>query len=141
MSRAKQNVAWAAMAIVIVCLIMAFTGCDKKPEPVPVDEGPLLSDAVDALHGQIEVVPTAEEETQPVWGKGDLPAEYQEFFGDSNGARLDFMQNQVIENQGKILKIIAVRLLALEGVDPNDMPVVGLKDGVGPDKIEEAPGG
>ncbi len=117
---------------------------------------------VDTLHGQIEVVPTAEEETepitaeaimfetdgpkfsvggpsgtdvggeiiefqeetQPVWGKGNLPAEYQEFFGDSNGARMNFVQNQVIENQGKILKIIAVRLLALEGVDPNDLPII-----------------
>ncbi len=55
----------------------------------------------------------------PQWGNGDPPAEYQEFFGNSNGARLDFVQNQAIDKHGLIIVEIAKRLLMLEGADPN----------------------
>jgi hypothetical protein len=55
----------------------------------------------------------------PVWGKGDLTPEYQKFFGDNNGARLDFVQDQVMDKHGKILLELSKRVIALEG-DPNE---------------------
>ncbi len=61
------------------------------------------------------------DETQQgsVWGKGELPADHQEFFGNDNSSRLDYVQNQVLDKHAAILKIIAIRVLALEAVDPN----------------------
>ncbi len=55
----------------------------------------------------------------PVWGKGELPADHQGFFGDSNSSRLNYVQNRVLDKHAAILKIIAIRVLALEAVDPN----------------------
>ncbi len=57
----------------------------------------------------------------PVWGNGELPDKYQEFFGTSNGARLDFVQNQAIEKHGLIIAEIARRVVAMEGTDPNEV--------------------
>ncbi len=57
--------------------------------------------------------------TPPVWGKGELPADHQGFFGNDNTARLDYVQNRVLDKHAAILKIIAIRVLALEAVDPN----------------------
>ena len=56
----------------------------------------------------------------PVWGKGDLPAEYTANFGDDNGARLDYVQNQVLDKHNKVIAEIAKRVIALEGGDPNE---------------------
>lgn len=53
------------------------------------------------------------ESERPVYGVGELPAEYQEYFGNDNGARLDFVQNEAI-NQ------LSARIGRLEGGDPND---------------------
>ena len=36
------------------------------------------------------------QEEQKVWGQGELPADYQKMFGDDNGARLNFIQEQEI---------------------------------------------
>lgn len=63
----------------------------------------------------------------PVWGKGELPDDHQEFFGNDNTARLDYVQNRVLEQHGAILKIIAIRILALEAVDPNSMRLEALE--------------
>jgi hypothetical protein len=57
----------------------------------------------------------AQKTETPVWGQGELTPEYTVYFGNDNGARLDWMQNQVISNIGQ-------RVLALEG-DPNSIPV------------------
>ena len=78
------------MIIMLMVVALLFTGCSKK------------------------------EQTPPEWGKGDLPKEYEESFGNSNGARLDYVQNQIIDRHNKILKVIAGRLVALEAVDPNE---------------------
>ncbi len=59
----------------------------------------------------------------PIWGNGELPADHQEFFGNDNTARLDYVQNRVLDKHAAILKIFAIRVLALEGVDPNAIPV------------------
>jgi hypothetical protein len=53
------------------------------------------------------------ESEQPVYGNGEPPAEYQDYFGNDNGARLDFVQNQAISE-------LALRVQVLEGVDPNE---------------------
>ena len=56
----------------------------------------------------------------PVWGKGDLPAEYKLYFDDNNGARLNYVQNQAIDKQGQVLTELTKRMIALEGNDPNE---------------------
>lgn len=57
----------------------------------------------------------------PTWGRGDLPETYLANFGNSNNARLNYVQNQVIDKHNEILKVLAKRLLALEAVDPNEV--------------------
>ncbi len=64
-----------------------------------------------------------ESQKQPVWGKGELPVDHQGFFGNDNTARLDYVQNMVLDKHAAILKILAVRVLALEAVDPNGIPI------------------
>lgn len=63
----------------------------------------------------------AEPNAPPIWGKGELPAEYTNFFGTDNPARLNWMQNQVLDRHGKIIAEIAKRVLILEYVDPNEV--------------------
>ncbi len=89
MSKGQGDIVFAAIAIIVVCVIMAFmSGCDEAQQ-------------------------------KPVWGNGELPADHQEFFGNDNTARLDYVQNRVLDKHAAILKIIAIRVLALEAVDPN----------------------
>lgn len=55
------------------------------------------------------------ESERPVYGKGDPPAEYQKYFGNDNGARLDFMQNKAINK-------LSNRIAVLEKAnDPNEV--------------------
>ncbi len=68
-----------------------------------------------------------EPDAPPVWGKGELPADHQGFFGDSNTARLNYVQNMVLDKHAAILEILAVRVLALEAVDPNAMRLDALE--------------
>ena len=106
----KINIAWAAIGIVIVCLVMAMTsGCGESQQA-------------------------------PVWGKGELPADYVSFFGDDNNARLDRAQSDMLNRHqvvihgiertkdgeteripGLIDAIVQLdaRLKVLEAVDPN----------------------
>ena len=45
-----------------------------------------------------------EVQRQPrVWGQGELPAEWEGFFGNGNGARLDYMQSKMLDQQGVII--------------------------------------
>jgi len=61
------------------------------------------------------------ESKAPVWGKGELPAEYTSIFGNNNGARLDYVQNQMIDKHNKVIAELAKRVIALEGGgDPNE---------------------
>ena len=64
-----------------------------------------------------------ESQQRPVWGKGELPADHQAMFGDGNTSRLDYVQNRVLDKHAEIIKILAIRVLALEAVDPNAIPV------------------
>ena len=74
----------------------------------------------------------------PVWGKGELPADHQDFFGDGNDSRLNYVQNRVLDKHGEILKILAIRVLALEAVDPNAIPVETRLDRLEASLIREA---
>ncbi len=71
-----------------------------------------------------------EPDAPPVWGKGELPADHQGFFGNDNTARLDYVQNMVLDKHAAILKILAIRVLALEAVDPNAMRLEALESGM-----------
>ena len=57
------------------------------------------------------------EAQRPVYGQGNLPAQWQEMFGKDNGSRLDFIQNQIIvELRDKTIKDMEVRIKALEAL-------------------------
>ncbi len=57
------------------------------------------------------------EAKRPVYGQGNPPAEWQVMFGNSNGARLDFIQNQaIVELRDKTIKDMEVRIKALEAL-------------------------
>lgn len=59
-----------------------------------------------------------------VWGQGDPPDNWQEFFGNNNVARLDYMQTQAINRQGQALAELVERVRKLEEpVDVNDLDV------------------
>ena len=71
-----------------------------------------------------------ESQQSPVWGKGELPADHQGFFGNDNTARLDYVQNRVLDKHAAILKEVARRVLALEAVDPNAMRLEAVESGM-----------
>ena len=54
-----------------------------------------------------------------VWGNGDLPSDWQGFFGADNVARLDFVQTNTINAQGQAIAVLAERVRKLE--DPNEI--------------------
>lgn len=58
--------------------------------------------------------------SRKVWGQGELTAEWKSFFGDSNTARLDFIQTQRINRQNHIIIELMARVRKLEADDPND---------------------
>jgi hypothetical protein len=71
-------------------------------------------------------------EQAPVWGQGDLPADYQAVFGNDNIARLVYMQNQVQNRHAAVIREIAIRVLIMESVDPNEVaPHTHEWDGIG----------
>jgi hypothetical protein len=107
----KTDIALAAVAIILVCLFMAFTS------------------------GCIE-----EQQTPKVWGNGELPEDFVSFFGTGNNARLNKAQNDLLNmhnvtihgmdqmKDGKTTHIPGItdylaqfdaRLKMLEAVDPN----------------------
>lgn len=101
MSKRKGDIVFAVIAVILICLAMVF------------------------LSGCIE-----EEQRPQQWGQGELPADHQEYFGNDNTARLDYVQNRVLDKHGAILKVIAIRVLALEAVDPNAMRLEALESGM-----------
>ena len=76
-------------------------------------------------------------EQAPVWGEGELPAEYQAIFGNDNVARLVYMQNQVQNRHAAVIRELAIRVLTMEGVDPNDVaPHTHKGDGIYPGLLD-----
>lgn len=97
MSKRKSDIVFAVIAVILVCLAMAFLpGCEEAQQ-------------------------------RPVWGQGELPVEHEKMFGNDNTARLDYVQNRVIDKHGAILRVLAIRVLALEAVDPNAMRLEALE--------------
>ena len=43
------------------------------------------------------------QEEQKVWGQGETPVEYQEYFGNSNTARFDYVQNRTINRNSQVI--------------------------------------
>ncbi len=86
-------------------------------------------------------------ETQKVWGKGELPADWVAMFGDDNPSRLNKAQNDMLNRHEVLIlgldqvkdgkethlaglvdyvNILNARLTALEAVDPNALlPRIG----------------
>lgn len=63
--------------------------------------------------------------SRKVWGQGDLPDDWQGFFGEDNVSRLDFVQTQTINRMGQAIAELAERVRTLE--DPNDAYEAELK--------------
>lgn len=49
-----------------------------------------------------------------VWGKGDTTAEWKEYFGNDNTARLDYVQTNSINNLGQAVAELQVKIEELE---------------------------
>jgi hypothetical protein len=60
-------------------------------------------------------------EAQKVWGKGETPADYQEIFGNSNSARLDYFNTERIDMHLKAITELAERVRALEAENPAEL--------------------
>lgn len=50
----------------------------------------------------------------PVYGEGELPTEWQQYFGTDNAARLGYMQSGRINEQGQAMAELAERVRKLE---------------------------
>lgn len=81
-----------------------------------------------------------EAQQRPVWGKGELPADHQKMFGDGNNSRLNYVQSQAINKHGALITEIARRILIIEAVDPNAIPVETRLDLLETALIKEAQG-
>ena len=57
----------------------------------------------------------------PIWGTGETNTEWQDYFGNDNIARLDFVQTRAINEQGQAIAVLAERVRKLEVVDPNEV--------------------
>ncbi len=175
MSKGQGDILFGAIAIIVVCLLMAaMSGCDKQPleeDITPGDSyatyGDVLDNSISIGFEEIETEPMPPEgflrwvegceksadghleystgsewacvgiaqpvidpNEPPVWGKGELPADHQGFFGPGNNSRLNYVQNRVLDKHAAILKILAIRVLALEAVDPNAMRLESLESGM-----------
>jgi len=64
----------------------------------------------------------------PQWGNGDPPAQWQEQFGNDNGARLDFIQSRLIENQGKALTKVVAEIESLKKLNAEQHKKLGETD-------------
>ena len=42
-------------------------------------------------------------ENQRTWGKGELPKEWQDYFGDGNNSRMNYVQSQAIDKHQALL--------------------------------------
>ena len=115
------------LMVILLFMVAMIGGCEDKTEPCadPHDSSAIYgpSNAVGVPYSDLVI-------ERPVWGKGELPAEHQGFFGNDNTARLDYVQNRVLDKHAAILKIIAIRVLALEAVDPNAMRLEALEVGM-----------
>ncbi len=68
-----------------------------------------------------------ETQKKPVWGKGELPADYQTIFGNTNPSRLNYVQQLQIDKHAKVIAELARRVIAIEAVDPNEVEVEKLR--------------
>ena len=68
------------------------------------------------ISGCVEADVAIAEPKLPVWGQGELPAEWQEYFGNDNVARLNFMQTRALDRMQAIIYGIDVS-------DPNGQPM------------------
>jgi hypothetical protein len=55
-----------------------------------------------------------QQQEEKIWGKGDLPADWQEYFGSDNTSRLDYVQSERISLLQKTLSNFGKRLDDME---------------------------
>lgn len=70
-------------------------------------------------------------QSQTKWGEGDPSLEWQGFFGNTNIARLDFVQTNTINSLGQSLAELTERVRIIEEAaiyDPNFNPSVNTGD-------------
>lgn len=69
-----------------------------------------------------------EEQKTQVWGEGELPVKWREWFGDDNGSRLDFVQVETINKQVQDVKNLATRIDKLEALNSDQHKKLGETD-------------
>ncbi len=75
----KRDVVAATIAIILVCLAMAFlSGC------------------------------TEAEQSPKQWGQGDPPVVWQETFGNENLARLNYVQSKIIDALAQRVRVLEI---------------------------------
>lgn len=80
MSKTNWNTLWALVAVVAIAALCALTGCVEEQQV----------------------------QQSPIWGKGDLPPQWTEYFGKDNGSRMDFRQSQIIDELAKRVRTLEV---------------------------------
>lgn len=66
------------------------------------------------------LVAGCQEQQRKIYGQGNIPLDWQVYFGNDNIARLDYMQTRAINQQGQTLTELAERVRKLEtAYDPN----------------------
>lgn len=67
-----------------------------------------------------------QEEQRAVWRQGELPTEFQSFFGNDNNARLNFVQTQTLNSHAQTLNKQANELAQLNDrikyLESNNLP-------------------
>jgi hypothetical protein len=69
-----------------------------------------------SLSGCIEEEQTPQAQT-PIWGQGDLPPQWVEYFDDDNKSRLDFKQSLIIDELTRRVRTLEINQYI---PDPNE---------------------
>lgn len=108
------------MLVMLGLLVVSFvlTGCeDNTQQRLTEDEWRVKRFLEDAERYGINY--PNNEPNKPVWGQGEITAEWQSFFGNDNMSRLNFAQTQKFNQLGQTVAELAHRVRKLE--DPNEV--------------------
>lgn len=145
-----KKVELAVVVVVLTILSLAVCGCEEKQPDNSVNELQSSFDnlvtairqgeeehqnQVAELKAENEQLQSqiAEQQQPKVWGEGDLPDDWQGFFGNDNISRITFAQTQAINALSQALPGIIMRIskleekfdfdvidINIEAIDPNE---------------------
>ena len=135
-TKTMKTVGGKAVNVIVIIVMVTWIVTSLT---APANDNKILRDALESRMALNCIAMRSEPNEPPVWGNGDLPAKYTANFGNDNGARLNYVQNQMIDKHNKIIAEIARRVIAIES-DPNDLDAritalesIQVYDDIGPD--------